>query len=85
MVSRANLVLQFDTWHAQKITGNITPIWDQVADIVGLVQLGGWPDRHEPHEQSAFIEALKTGGYTGWISGEYTPEGDTSKGLGWRV
>lgn len=84
-IGAPNLYLQFDAYHAQKITGDLAAAWASVAPTVGHVQVGGLPDRHEPDgpEMTAFLQALDRQGYTGWVSGEYTPRGRTADGLGW--
>lgn len=84
-VNAPNLSLQFDTWHARKITGQIEETWEEFSDLATHIQVGGWPDRAEPNEQISFLNSLKKQGYNGWVAGEYRPAGDTSKGLGWRV
>ena len=61
--------------------------WARVASRVAHVQVGGYPGRHEPAggeiDYPAFFAALDAEGYSGWVSGEYTPAGLTEDGLGW--
>ncbi|HBZ42947.1 MAG TPA: hypothetical protein DEO85_02590 [Maritimibacter sp.] len=62
-------------------------VWQRHGAHAVHVQIGGVPGRHEPRageiDYPAFFAALDEGGYNGWVSAEYNPEGDTRKGLGW--
>lgn len=86
-VSAPNLALQFDTYHAFRIHGDVGACWARHADRVGHIQIGGLPDRHEPaggpFDYPAFFRLLDDTGYKGVVSAEYTPKGNTAKGLGW--
>ncbi|MAN57759.1 MAG: hydroxypyruvate isomerase [Paracoccus sp.] len=82
-----NLGLQFDAYHAQKITGDALAAWAPVASLVRHVQIAGCPGRHEPDtggiDYPAFFEMLDRSGYRGWVSAEYDPVRQTAAGLGW--
>ncbi|MBI1417633.1 MAG: TIM barrel protein [Limimaricola sp.] len=86
-VAAPNLHLQFDTYHAHRITGDVLATWARVAPRVAHVQIGGFPGRNEPVggeiDHPAFFAALRAAGYRGWVSGEYTPAGRTEDGLHW--
>ena len=86
-VGAPNLRLQFDAYHAQKITGDVLGTWDKVRDVVAHVQVGQTPHRTAPDQgeidYAAFFAGLKKDGYKGWISGEYTPAGRTEMSLDW--
>lgn len=86
-VAAPNLGLQFDAYHAHRITGDVPGTWGAVAPHVAHVQVAGYPGRQEPAggeiDYPAFFAALDAGGYTGWVSGEYRPAGRTADGLGW--
>lgn len=86
-VSAPNLALQFDAYHAHRITGDVAGTWARVAQRVAHVQVAGYPGRHEPQggdiDYPAFFDMVDAGGYTGWVSGEYNPAGPTQDGLGW--
>jgi 2-dehydrotetronate isomerase len=86
-VGAANLRLQFDAYHAHRITGDVLATWARVAGHVAHVQVAGFPGRSEPQggeiDYPAFFALLKADRYPGWISGEYTPAGPTEAGLGW--
>lgn len=86
-VDAPNLALQFDTYHAQKITGDVLGTWARVRDVVAHVQVGQTPDRRAPDQGdidfAGFFAQLKKDGYKGWISGEYTPADRTELSLDW--
>ena len=86
-VDAPNLRLQFDTFHAAKITGNVLGTWDAMRDITAHVQVAQMPDRGEPDQGEidypAFFALLEAQGYAGWVAGEYQPRETTQDGLGW--
>lgn len=86
-VDQPNVGLQFDTFHAHMITGDIFATWERVKARVAHVQVGGLPERHEPVKGpvdfAKFFETLDNDGYAGWVSGEYHPEKRTEDGLMW--
>uniref|UniRef100_UPI00404772C5 hydroxypyruvate isomerase family protein n=1 Tax=Yoonia sp. TaxID=2212373 RepID=UPI00404772C5 len=86
-VDAPNLRLQFDAYHAQKITGDVLGTWAKVADLVVHVQVGQTPDRTAPDQgdidYKGFFARLKADRYKGWISGEYIPAGRTDLSLDW--
>ncbi len=86
-VNAPNVNLQFDAYHAHRITGDVLGTWAKCRDRVVHVQVAGHPGRHEPDvgeiDIAAFLAQLDADGYTGWVSGEYAPKGVTTNGLGW--
>lgn len=86
-VGAPNLGLQFDSYHAQLITGDAMAVWRKHAGIVRHVQIAGVPGRHEPSggmiDYPGFFAALDQSGYKGWVSAEYNPAGLTAQGLDW--
>ena len=86
-VGAPNLSLQFDTFHAHQITGDAMAVWEAHSSIIGHIQVGNGDDRHEPSatpfDHPAFFKRLDKEGYSGWVSGEYEPKGETREGLGW--
>jgi len=87
-VGAANLNLQFDVYHAQRITGDAIHTWDQHGHRAVHIQVARAEGRHEPDASGAinyptFFERLDRGGYDGWVSAEYIPEGQTKDGLDW--
>ena len=86
-VGAPNLGLQFDAYHAHRITDDLLAAWDEHAGLVRHVQIAGHPGRHEPIPSDlparAFFARLDAGGYRGFVSGEYHPRGRTEDGLSW--
>ncbi len=86
-VGAPNLRMQFDAYHAHRITGDVFETWDSVRHLVAHVQVAGHPGRNEPDsgeiDFSGFLARLKADGYGGWIGAEYTPRDRTESGLGW--
>lgn len=86
-VDMPNLGLQFDAYHAQRITGDVMATWARFGPLVRHVQIAGSPGRHEPDDGEidfpAFFAALGASGYQGAISAEYFPRGRTEEGLNW--
>lgn len=86
-VGAPNLGLQFDAYHAHRITGDLMGTWEKHRALVRHVQFADYPGRHEPGTGevalSAFFDRLDADGYDGWASAEYAPSGLTDDGLGW--
>lgn len=86
-VGAPNLGLQFDTYHAQRITGDALACWVTHGARATHVQIGNAPERHEPGpgpiDFAAFFKQLDAEGYKGWVSAEYLPRSTTAAGLGW--
>ncbi len=86
-INAPNLCLQFDTYHAAKITGDVLGTCDAMRDVTAHMQVAQTPNRDEPDQGEidypAFFAALDVSGYTGWVAGEYKPRGETQAGLGW--
>ena len=86
-IDAPNLRLQFDTFHAAKITGDVLGTWEAMRDITAHVQVAQMPDRGEPDQGEidypAFFALLDQQGYARWVSGEYKPRSTTQAGLGW--
>ena len=90
-VGRPNLGLQFDTFHAQRMSGDMPALWQQYGARAVHVQVASSPDRHEPAAQTspggidhpAFFARLDRQGFKGFVSGEYHPLAETADGLGW--
>ena len=88
-VAAPNLHLQFDAYHAHRITGDVMAAWARHGARAAHIQIAGFPGRHEPTGDSidypAFFARLDADGYQGWVSAEYTPKGATAQGLGWHA
>lgn len=90
-VAAPNLALQYDSYHAQVISGDAIDVWRQHGHRAGHVQIGDAPGRVAPGrggevDFAALFERLEADGYTGFVSAEYNP-GDkgTLAELGWLV
>ena len=86
-VAAPNLALQFDAYHAHRITGDVPGTWAAHGHRAVHVQVAGFPGRHEPKggeiDYPAFFARLDAEGYAGWVSAEYAPAAATADGLGW--
>ncbi|MGR3490652.1 MAG: hydroxypyruvate isomerase family protein [Shimia sp.] len=82
-VGAPNLGLQFDTYHAHQITGDVNAAWQAFGADVVHVQVGHRETRKEPTDHADLFETLCACNYRGWVAGEYAPAGATSAGLGW--
>ena len=81
------LALQFDAYHAHRITGDVMGAWAKHGSRAAHVQVAGHPGRYEPTtgaiDYPSFFARLDTDGYQGWVSGEYNPKARTEDGLSW--
>lgn len=84
----ANLKLQFDIYHRQRIHGEVIMGLTEMMPIIGHVQIASVPLRNEPGtgelDDFAVFAALDRLGYAGWVGCEYRPAAGTLAGLGWR-
>ncbi len=83
-----NLRLQYDLYHAQRSQGNLAEFLEHNLDIIAHIQVAGVPGRNEPDKLGEInwrfiFDLLDAHGYGGWIGAEYTPRGDTLRGLAW--
>lgn len=87
VVNRPNVGLQYDTYHAQMITGDAMAVWRAMGDKAVHVQIGSAPGRNEPGvgdmDFPALFAAIDAAGYNGWVSAEYHSSGVTEDCLGW--
>ncbi|MEO0381055.1 MAG: TIM barrel protein [Pseudomonadota bacterium] len=87
-VGAPNLALQYDSYHAQMITGDALGTFEKMRPLIRHIQIGDAPDRTPPGTGAvdfpALFAAIDASSYGGWVSAEYTPEGRTETGLGWR-
>jgi hydroxypyruvate isomerase len=86
-IGKANVRIQFDFYHMQIVGGDLTHRLKQYLPLIGHLQCGAVPSRHEPDEGEvnypAVFEAVDAAGYKGWIGAEYRPRGRTEDGLAW--
>ncbi|WP_407494238.1 hydroxypyruvate isomerase family protein [Pseudooceanicola sp. MF1-13] len=88
-VNAPNLGLQFDAYHAHRITGDVMGTWAKHRDLVRHVQFADHPGRHEPGrgeiDLTTFFAQLDTEGYDGWAGAEYAPSADPDETLSWML
>ncbi|WP_028115140.1 2-oxo-tetronate isomerase [Ferrimonas senticii] len=85
-VGKPNVKLQFDTYHAQIMDGDLSRLIEELADVIGHVQIASVPERHEPSEGElnyAHLFKVLDNHYHGFIGCEYKPRHDTQSGLNW--
>ncbi len=86
-VGAPNVHLQFDAYHAHRITGDVLSAWSKYGQRSRHIQISGFPGRHEPVggeiDYPAFFAALVKDGYEGVVAGEYFPKTTTEAGLSW--
>ena len=82
-LGRPNLGLQFDTYHAQKNTGDAADAWSKYQPFITHVQVAG-QDRGIPGEEEiSLVKRMWDDGYAGWVSAEYVPAASTDNNLEW--
>jgi hydroxypyruvate isomerase len=86
-ISRDNVKIQFDFYHAQIVGGDLIKRFEAYFPVVGHVQIAAVPSRAEPDEGEVnyptIFAMLDRIGYAGYIGCEYRPRGKTEDGLGW--
>lgn len=86
-IARPNVRLQFDAYHAGIHSTDVVGALRRSWPWVGHIQIAAVPDRGEPDrgeiDMTAVMQTAETLGYSGWISCEYCPRGDTDEGLVW--
>jgi hydroxypyruvate isomerase len=83
----ANLLVQYDIYHAQRYEGEIAATMGKHLAKIGHIQFADNPGRNEPGTGElnfgflfAHIDRI---GYKGWLGAEYKPATTTEAGLGW--
>jgi hydroxypyruvate isomerase len=86
-IARPNVKLQFDAYHIGVHSRDVVAALERSWPLVGHIQIAAVPDRGEPDQgevdMAAVMRAADRLGYSGWISCEYRPRGDTDEGLAW--
>ena len=86
-IAHANLKLEYDIYHAQRIEGNLVKTITENIGAIGHVQIADSPSRNEPGSGEInypfVLAALDAAGYDGWVGLEYKPKGGTDESLGW--
>jgi hydroxypyruvate isomerase len=88
-VGAANLFLQYDMYHMQRMEGELANTLRANLPLIRHIQLADVPGRHEPGTGEInfpfLFKLLDEIGYDRWVGCEYTPLGDTVQGLAWRA
>jgi hydroxypyruvate isomerase len=84
---KANIRMQFDFYHVQVVVGDLLYQLEKYLAVIGHLQCGSVPGRHEPDEgeinYADIFGAVDKLGYQGWIGAEYRPRSRTEDGLAW--
>ena len=84
-VGHANLLLQFDVYHEQRMSGNLVATINEHIDCIAHIQIADSPDRHQPGSGEInyryVLDAIDDAGYEGWVSLEFIPSPDTGSAL----
>jgi hydroxypyruvate isomerase len=79
----------FDAYHAARAGADPAERFLAHREAIAHVQIADAPGRHEPGtgktDFAALFEALREGGYSGWIGLEYEPTCEHGAALGWRT
>lgn len=82
-----NLLLQYDLYHSQRMSGNLAATITARIDQIGHVQIADSPARNEPGTGEInypfVLQVLDDAGYDGWVSLEYRPRDTTESSLTW--
>jgi hydroxypyruvate isomerase len=87
-LGRANVKLQYDVYHMQRMEGNLVANLREYMDVIGHVQVADSPDRGEPGTGEIHypfvLGALEELGYDGYVGLEYNPAAPTTEeSLSW--
>jgi hydroxypyruvate isomerase len=86
-VTAANLKLQYDVYHMQRMEDELSATLARLMPNIGHIQIADNPGRHEPGTGEInyrhIFRHIDFLGYNGWIGCEYQPLNGTSAGLGW--
>jgi hydroxypyruvate isomerase len=80
--------LQYDCYHMQVMEGDLAETLKANLDVIGHIQVGGVPGRHEPDQTQEInypylFDLIDSLGYRGWVGCEYRPRKGTVEGLAW--
>lgn len=86
-VGSANLKLQYDVYHMQRMEGDLAATIERLLPRIGHIQIADTPGRYEPGTGEIaydfLLRHLDALGYDGWVGAEYRPKAGTVAGLGW--
>ena len=87
LISRENVKMQFDLYHAQIMCGDLTTRLEKYWPMIDHLQIASVPGRNEPSSGEInypyLFNWLDQQGYQGFIGCEYRPKATTLEGLGW--
>jgi hydroxypyruvate isomerase len=82
-VDRANVKLQYDAYHMQRMEGNLVANLTEFAPQIAHIQVADSPGRGEPGTGEInypfVLDAIEALGYEGWIGLEYNPTAATTE------
>jgi hydroxypyruvate isomerase len=85
---RANVRLQYDAYHMQRMEGDLTATLDEYWDLISHIQIADVPGRGEPGTGEInyrfVLDHLDRKGYQGYVGLEYRPSaGRPEDSFGW--
>ncbi len=87
VIAQPNVLLLYDTYHMQRMEGELTSTIGKLLPRIGHLHLADHPGRHEPGSGEinfAFLLAqIDRLGYAGWIGCAYHPLTTTASSLRW--
>jgi len=86
-VGAANVKIQYDVYHMQKMEGNLVETIRGNLARIGHIQIADNPGRHQPGTGEInyrfLLNELDRMGYKGYVGLEYVPVPDTKGSLSW--
>jgi len=86
-LDKLNIAFQYDVYHMQIMEGDLINTLTTYIEQIAHIQIADVPGRHEPGTGEInfpnLFKALDAVGYSGFISLEYNPAGQTVDGLHW--
>lgn len=87
LVDHPSVRFQFDTYHVQRMEGNLTNTLTTHMSSIGHIQFADEPGRHEPGTGDipfqTLLETIRRAGYQDWIGLEYVPKAEGAASLAW--
>jgi len=85
-VDRKNVGLQFDLYHAMRMSEDAIGFIRERGEQISHIQVADVPGRHQPGtgevDFAELFDVIDGTPYQGWVSLEYVPEGPTEEGFG---
>lgn len=86
-VGNANIYLQYDVYHAQRMEGELSGILRANLARISHIQIADNPGRHQPGTGEInyrwLLADFDAAGYNGYIGLEYIPTSGSTASLGW--